>query len=227
MQQYRNTKMNITLALITLLCIAAPAFADKPVGRPNIQLSRTPFSPATVSQVDGGRQREILKAYEWALSNGRSKFFTVAVGPKKSWATLADNYMTQSDRVLNVLQRCEHYEGTPCALFAVDGVATSNTKIQPSTIAYPKKFTARAVPFVTQKQRSLIESSYNAATGNRALVINSYGYYGISANGSSPETAIAEATQQCQNGSQERCFVYSVNDNVLFTSQTSITDKGF
>lgn len=222
---YRTIKR--ALGGLVLVALSFSTLATAASGRPNVQLGQKPFTPDMLQNIDAARQKEIRKAYDWAVSNGRVKFFTVAVGPRKSWATLADGNMTRPDRILNVLQRCEHYEKTPCALIAADGLVSSNTRIQPSTISYDKKFSVPNIPFIPETQRKVIQSSYPTMTGNRAIAINSYGYYGMAGNAASTEEAAAKATQQCENSSQEKCFIYSINDDVLFTHKTSIVDQGF
>ena len=222
----RGLRIAFGMIAFVVLVSASPAHAQNP-GRPIINVTNVPFDPSMLTTVDDGRRKEVQKAFNFAQANGRTKDFTAAIGPKKSWATSSDGYLGKEDRVKNVLQRCQHYEREPCALVAIDGFASGYTKAQPSTIAYPKKFSARTVPFIPDGQRSVLEQSYRSLSSNKAIAINSYGYYGMIGGEKTKDEAVSKAIQKCKSSTKENCFIYSVNDDVLFDAKTAIADEGF
>jgi hypothetical protein len=215
----------VAFSMAAMVFVFTPQFASaQKTGRPVVAVSGTKFNPDMVKTADGNVHQGLKKAYDFALVGNRLSAFTAAIGPKNSWATTSDTFLSRDDRVRNVLQRCQHYEKTPCALVAIDGMTSGNTKEQPSTISYPARFNFSAIPFVAGSQLAEIQRSYRTLGSNKALAINAYGYYGMAGDAKSTEEAIQQASEKCSAATKEKCFIYSINEDVLFNAKTPIYD---
>jgi hypothetical protein len=153
--------------------------------------------------------------------------YTLAVGAAgQGWSSHSGRgTWSQAERVRVAQQRCEHFAQGPCILVMVDGRLTGRTTAEPRALNYVQSFDASAVPFLNDAARADLVR-YGSANRDRALVITRNGDYQWRIGHASEAEAQRDALQRCQQGGDGNrpCFVYAVNDRVVFTPQTDISD---
>lgn len=127
-----------------------------------------------------------------------------------------------ASRVRNTMQRCEHISKKTCGLAVVDGNMVE-FKFLPRTLTYHTRFNPKEVPFINIRQTSALFSYVNAQR-NKALAINWNGAYGYWHGDYNSQRARKNALTECRKISRRwgHCFLYAVNDKVVFTAETDI-----
>ncbi|NKC29861.1 DUF4189 domain-containing protein [Falsiroseomonas selenitidurans] len=213
------------LNLVALAAFVLPGCAsvqERPVAAP-------PTAPDTlvaaqIPQIPEGLRPVIQADYD---ASPRTAYTLVVGSAGRGWASHSGRgSWSASERTRVALQRCEHYAQGPCILVMANGRLTGRTAPEPRALTYPTRFDATAVPFLNDAQKAELGARYPTARQHRAIAIWRLGGFAWVVGRPSAAEAQRDALQNCQRfGDGNRpCFLYSVDDQVVFTPQTDISD---
>jgi len=180
------------------------------------------FNAEKIPFVSEKKRGELLDSY---TKNTQKTTFTLAVstdGKKTSW--FAGSSITSEERELLALQNCEHTSGAPCVLVVKDGVMTGDTVPGKSVMKYPTEFAVSDVPFIGEKGRDWV-AGYLRAPKHKAIAMRGNGAMAVATEKASEEEAQNEALSRCLERVKKTCFVYAVDNRVLFNKSSDITPK--
>ena len=213
----------VALAIAVAVTHAIPALADATNAPPVINVTQTPFDPATMPWVTDA-DRTSITGMETQLVQGQLAAFVLAAAPNGSWGyrTIAKGgYVTpnSADLARQALEQCEWANLMPCYLIAVNGFSTrdavGNYAQQPQMLdPDAKRFDYTTVPFVPEVDRRNLRQYFYTA-GPKALMVSTGGYWTYEA-GTTIIEAITKATGECKTGnSGVDCNLYAVNNFVV------------
>jgi hypothetical protein len=164
---------------------------------------------------------EILKDFEQAQERGRN--FILAVGRDGAWSSkwLRSDWESHEESARMVREKCEHLSDGACNVVYQNGEwidFESSSRI----LEYVTTFDASKIPFVQDDTREKLASKYSPKSKNKALAISRHGRYWYVYSKESPEEAADAALHKCRGEKNFPCFVYAINDDVVFDSNTVI-----
>ncbi len=175
----------------------------------------------TLPYLTGLGRLEVAKDY--AAAGPNQAVYTLAISGAGSWDSLDDPRVGSEERARNVLQRCEHRAHKRCLLVFENGKRSGELTLRPSGLTYAARFELATVPFIPRDVLAQIGPRYMAAKPHRAMAISAMGMVGVAAGAGSGDEAGARALEMCQKSTgAKHCFVYSVDDTVLFNQTTKI-----
>lgn len=203
------------LGALTLLCAlaayAAPAAALEPG-----DAQRVPF-------VSERSAENIAGEIEWAVREGRTGEFTLAVSEDGAWSTRVCGNCTPQDRVRATLQKCEHIAQGACGLVVADGAFVGPFQTSARTLVYATTFDPAAIPFVRDELRERIARDYGSARGHKALALTRNGRAQWVDGRASAQKAQEEVLSRCnERDGRNRCFLYALGETVVFDAGTDI-----
>ena len=171
-----------------------------------------------------GRQ-EVGHDYQMA-GPANQPFYTLVISPIGSWDSLYDSRFSEEERARNTLQRCEHRSQRKCVLVYRDGKPTGEKTPQSSGLTYAQTLDADSIPFVPKDVLERAVPRLLAGKPHRAMAISSQGIIGEDAGSADAATASRLALDNCNRiATISACFLYAVDDKVVFTRQTKIYEK--
>ncbi len=201
--------MNIRTALM----MAVLAFSTTPAHAGPIE-DITGFDPAIIAN--------LAQDYEDAGSKCQTDY-TVAVAEDGSYGSVCSSKATDDDLARTAIQKCEHWsKGKLCGVVVMRNKAVPYT-LSPILMTYPTTFDPQQVPFLWAADRDKLVSKYIPKGTHKALAITRNGTYGWVADKTSPEDAETGALENCEKYDKRgRCFLYSVNEEVVFNKDSNI-----
>ena len=168
---------------------------------------------------------EVVHDHEMA-GPANQPFYTLAVSPIGSWDSLYDSRFSEEERVRNALQRCEHRAQRKCVLVYFDGKPTGEKAPRSSGLTYAQTVSIDTIPFVPKDVLERVMPRLLAGKPHRAMAISSQGIVGLDAGAADAATASRLALENCNRiATVSACFLYAVDDKVVFTRQTKIYEK--
>jgi hypothetical protein len=164
---------------------------------------------------------KILKDFEQAQERGRN--FILAIGRDGAWSSkwLRSDWESHEESARMVREKCEHLSDGACNVVYQNGewIDFENSS---RTLEYVTIFDASKIPFVQNDTRAKLASKYSPESKNKALAISRHGRYWYVYSMESPQEAADSALKKCSGGKNRPCFVYAINDEVVFDSGTDI-----
>ncbi len=210
----------------TLFAVLVLALSSQHLSRLALAQGQTPDTlvAARVAQIPERLRVAIQADYDTSSRTA----YTLAVGTTgQGWGSHSGRgtwSLREQTRVAQ--QRCEHLSQGPCILVMVAGRLTGSVTPEPRALTYLSHFNAATVPFLNDASRADLALRYPTAQQHRALALTRTGDYHWVSQQTTEAAAQRDALLRCQQGGggNRPCFVYSVNDQVVFTSQTDISD---
>ena len=181
------------------------------------------FDASQIPLVSDKTRKAIVKDY--GVYGKHQKYYTLAISESGSTfgATAWEKYSSE-DHIRLVLQKCEHSAQEPCGIVAHKNKLVK-FQLSPRQLIYTEKFDVDLVPFITDKSRDWLRKNYKSSNRNVALAITRNGNMFVSrvGNWKPEEEAAKKALDGCNKGRKRKsCFVYSINQRVLFNSDTDL-----
>ena len=182
-------------------------------------VSKIPFKSQEI-------KAKILQEFKQAQELGRERTFILAVGREGGWAVMwpRSDWASPEEWSRMVREKCEHFTEAACNVVYrnSDWVDFEENK---RVLEYVTTFDASKIPFVLNSDRAKLESKYSSRSKNKALAISRHGRYWYVYSKKSPEDAADVALDKCRGEKNFPCFVYAINDEVVFDSNTVIYSK--
>ena len=194
--------------LVSYIIGVDQAFADP------LDIKMVPFLSAI--------QRNLLFK-DYADAGMKKGQYTLAVSPQGTWQSFFSDTISAEDRARNVLERCEHITKARCLMAYENGRMTNERTPRPAVMRYPTEFDPMQIPFISSKLRQQIKRAYLGLNPDKAIAFDSIGDYGVSYGQSDEATARKLTLENCESKSGGKtCFVYSINETVIFNKNTKI-----
>ncbi len=175
-----------------------------------------------LTDIDSDLKAKLVKDYADS-SQGCQANYTAAVSKDGSWGSTCSSKASDDDLARTAIQKCEHWsQGRPCGIVILRDTVVPYV-LSPILMTYPTRFDAEKVPFLWASEREKLSGKFVPREGHKALAITRNGTYGWVVEKSTTKEAEQEALKDCENRDKKgRCFIYSIDDTVLFTSTTNI-----
>ncbi|MGB0507028.1 MAG: hypothetical protein ACPGGK_12610 [Pikeienuella sp.] len=183
-----------------------------------LPLAAQALDVSDVPHVSDRTRGKIEKDYDRSRSQDT---YTLAISRSGYWGSTASGRGEAGDLVRGALQKCEHAAQERCGLAAMNGENVEFREYPPQ-IRYVRELDINSIPFIWSKGRDRLSDDYIGQSGHKALVLSRNGGYGFAYDEASADAAVEKAMGYCTKNGKRACFVYEVNDKVVFNRETNI-----